>query len=164
VTSRRSGTAVEQALKQGAADASLHFWRPQQFWDQRENPYFGYLAQADILVVTGESESMLAEAAGAAKPLYIYPLPAKPAGPRSRIAGRILAAARAGDGASARFCRWLIDRGLAVPPRDLEVMHQGMVESDVARYFGEKAKGGGSGKPFHLNALSERIHALLERD
>ncbi|MGD1880641.1 MAG: mitochondrial fission ELM1 family protein, partial [Kiloniellaceae bacterium] len=75
ITSRRSGAAVEEALRRGAPAATLHCWRR----GQRDNPYLGYLALADILVVTGESESMLAEAADAAKPLYIYPIPAKPA-------------------------------------------------------------------------------------
>lgn len=37
-----------------------------------ENPYRGLLAEADAFVVTGESMSMLAEAAGRGKPLYIF--------------------------------------------------------------------------------------------
>lgn len=45
----------------------------------RENPYWGYLAVADRLVVTGESMSMLAEASAAARPLYIYDLSDCPA-------------------------------------------------------------------------------------
>ncbi|HMA16717.1 MAG: mitochondrial fission ELM1 family protein, partial [Bacteroidota bacterium] len=119
VTSRRSGAAVEDALKRGAPAASLHCWRR----DQADNPYLGYLALADILVVTGESESMLAEAADAGKPLAIYPIPAKPAGWRARVAGHVLAAAR-GRGALAEFGEGLIQRGLVVPPRDLELMHR----------------------------------------
>lgn len=37
-----------------------------------DNPYLGILACADTLVVTGESMSMLTEAAATGKPLYIY--------------------------------------------------------------------------------------------
>ena len=37
-----------------------------------DNPYRGLLALADAFVVTGESMSMLAEAAGMGKPLYIF--------------------------------------------------------------------------------------------
>lgn len=37
-----------------------------------DNPYLAYLALADALVVTGESMSMLAEAAATGKPLYIF--------------------------------------------------------------------------------------------
>jgi mitochondrial fission protein ELM1 len=39
-----------------------------------ENPYLGYLAVADNLVVTGESMSMLAESSATGKPLYIFDL------------------------------------------------------------------------------------------
>lgn len=42
--------------------------------DDPDNPYVGYLACADRLVVTGESMSMLAEAAATRKPLYIFDL------------------------------------------------------------------------------------------
>ena len=45
-------------------------------WGQEEgeNPYLAFLALADRLVVTGESMSMLAEAAAIGVPLYIYDL------------------------------------------------------------------------------------------
>ena len=39
-----------------------------------DNPYTGILALADAFVVTGESMSMLSEAAGTGKPLFIYDL------------------------------------------------------------------------------------------
>jgi mitochondrial fission protein ELM1 len=40
--------------------------------DPKDNPYLAYLALADRLVVTGESMSMLAEAAATHSPLYIF--------------------------------------------------------------------------------------------
>jgi uncharacterized protein len=155
VTSRRSGAAVEAALRRGAPDAVLHCWRR----DQQENPYLGYLALADILVVTGESESMLAEAADAAKPLYIYPLPAKPSGPRARLAARVLAAARRGGG----FCEGLIQNGLVVPPRNLELMHKGMVEAGLARLFGAAgAEVNATAPAARYDDLVARIRRLVE--
>ncbi|HHO69647.1 MAG TPA: nucleoside-diphosphate sugar epimerase [Gammaproteobacteria bacterium] len=45
-----------------------------------DNPYQGYLAVADRLVVTGESMSMLAEARAAGRPLYIFDLSDCPQG------------------------------------------------------------------------------------
>jgi mitochondrial fission protein ELM1 len=41
-------------------------------WGDSDNPYLGILALADAFVVTGESMSMLAEAASTAKPMYIF--------------------------------------------------------------------------------------------
>jgi mitochondrial fission protein ELM1 len=40
--------------------------------DWPENPYRGFLGLADRFVVTGESMSMLAEAAAMARPLYVF--------------------------------------------------------------------------------------------
>ena len=40
--------------------------------DKSENPYGGYLACADNLVVTGDSVSMCCEATGTEKPLWIF--------------------------------------------------------------------------------------------
>src|SRR5262249_45239559 len=61
------------------------------------NPYFGMLAAADAIVVTGETMSMLAEACDTLKPVYIFdmgrgwtamrpdaPRPAAPLGKRLR--------------------------------------------------------------------------------
>ncbi|MGD2074877.1 MAG: mitochondrial fission ELM1 family protein [Gammaproteobacteria bacterium] len=48
--------------------AHIHRWRG----GGRDNPYLAYLALADHLVVTGESMSMLAEAAATRHPLYIF--------------------------------------------------------------------------------------------
>lgn len=46
-----------------------HSWQSSE-----ENPYLAFLALADYLVVTGESMSMLAEAAATGSPLYIFDL------------------------------------------------------------------------------------------
>lgn len=40
--------------------------------DTGENPYLGYLACADNLIVTGDSVSMCSEACGSGKPVYIF--------------------------------------------------------------------------------------------
>jgi len=157
VTSRRSGAAVEQALQQGAPSAKMHFWRR----GETANPYLGYLAQADVLVVTGESESMLAEAAAAAKPLYVYPIPARKPSLTTRLAGRVLAGAGRG-GPLARFCEGLIQNGLVVPPRDLALMHRGMIEAGVAQQFGDDQAPPNDPQPLDLAELSGRVRQLLE--
>ncbi|MEQ8355230.1 MAG: ELM1/GtrOC1 family putative glycosyltransferase [Kiloniellaceae bacterium] len=159
VTSRRSGAAVEQALRDGAPDATLHCWRR----GQQDNPYLGYLAEADILVVTGESESMLAEAASAAKPLYIYPIPARPASPRSRLAAKVLTASQ-GEGLPARVCERLLHSGVVVPPRDLSLLHRGMIESGAARAFGDPRPPATASHAPSLADLTGRVRQLLERE
>ncbi len=66
-TSRRTGRAAEDAL---LAELPSPVWA-YRWGDVGENPYFGLLAWADIVVVTGDSMSMVSEACGAAKPVLI---------------------------------------------------------------------------------------------
>ncbi len=69
-TSRRTGTENELILT--AALEEL----PHQLWaGEGENPYFGYLALADALIVTGDSVNMVCEACATGKPVYIFDLP-----------------------------------------------------------------------------------------
>lgn len=68
-TSPRTRIEATAALRQ-AIDAPCHFyeWKP----DPDSNPYLGYLALADSLIVTGESMSMVAEACSTGKPVRIF--------------------------------------------------------------------------------------------
>src|SRR5690606_19563729 len=54
-------------------------------WNSKdENPYFGYLALADTIIVTGDSVSMCCEAAAAPGGVYIY-APEGIANPRHQL-------------------------------------------------------------------------------
>ena len=67
--SRRTGEANAAILK--AALAGL----PAQLWDGTgANPYLGYLALADAIVVTSDSVSMASEAVSTGKPVYVFDL------------------------------------------------------------------------------------------
>lgn len=67
-TSRRTDDKVKEALINNI-DADYFLYDGQQ---DMENPYFGFLALADILVVTGDSISMCTEACSTGKPVFIY--------------------------------------------------------------------------------------------
>lgn len=119
VTSRRTPAAAVAAVRRGAPDALVHEWRA----DATSNPYLAFLAQADLLAVTGESESMLSEAAATGKPLTIYPLVARPPGRKARIRGRIASVAL-GGGPLAPLARKLMTGGWVTPRRDLAELHR----------------------------------------
>lgn len=73
-TSRRTPPDVVAALK-----SALHSL-PGLFFDANNdeglpNPYLGYLAYADWILVTGDSVNMVSEAAGTGKPVYVIDLP-----------------------------------------------------------------------------------------
>ncbi|MDO9500603.1 ELM1/GtrOC1 family putative glycosyltransferase, partial [Falsiroseomonas sp.] len=69
--SRRTGPAATDALAQAlsAVPHRLHRWGGVE-----ENPYLGLLAWADVVVVSGDSVSMLSEALMTAAPVFIAPL------------------------------------------------------------------------------------------
>lgn len=142
-TSPRTGPAATEALQRELGEVSLFYrWQP----GGRENPYLGFLALADVLIVTGESESMLAEAAATGKPLYIYPLPVHRLGLWARCQEWLVACAqtprlntrgipRPQEGWQ-YLCARLLERGLIQPRRDLDLLHRALVQHGVARFFG----------------------------
>jgi uncharacterized protein len=49
---------------------------PATIWDMTgDNPYYAYLAVADAFLVTGDSVSMISEAAATGRPVHILDLP-----------------------------------------------------------------------------------------
>jgi mitochondrial fission protein ELM1 len=147
-TSRRLSPAATRALCRSVPDAALvHTSRP----DDPDNPYVGLLAWADALVLTADSESMLAEACSLGKPVFVAGLPVRtsfrllsllrewvwrrsrgrPAGPRGTPRpqqGIELACARA------------IERGWVRPSRDLDRLHRSLEQHGAARPFSPDAE------------------------
>ncbi|MEQ8194882.1 MAG: mitochondrial fission ELM1 family protein [Rhodospirillales bacterium] len=69
-TSRRTGPAAASLL------AAIDVPRYGFTWGKTgENPYAGYLALADAIVVTGDSVSMCSEACATEKPVYVFAPP-----------------------------------------------------------------------------------------
>jgi hypothetical protein len=134
VTSPRTGASAGAALRAGMEGAG-------QFYEWQSgdagNPYLGCLAVADVLVVTGDSESMLAEAAATSKPLYIYPLPDCGNGLRQRLRVWVSGRAQPHQGHPTggsrpqlqSLCARLIERGLVRAPRDIAAMHRCLIEA-----------------------------------
>ncbi len=67
--SRRTGAENEKILQDALKDSGHYIWD-----GSGENPYFGFLAWADIILVTADSASMLSEACTTGKPVYMIPL------------------------------------------------------------------------------------------
>jgi len=67
--SRRTGAANEALLRDKLAGITGEIWN-----GDGENPYFGYLAYADAVVVTEDSVNMVSEAAATGKPVHLVSL------------------------------------------------------------------------------------------
>ncbi len=72
-TSRRTGAAAHAALVQALAGTPHRVFG---WGDAGTNPYAGFLAWADVVVVTGDSVSMLSEALATPAPVFVAELPA----------------------------------------------------------------------------------------
>jgi hypothetical protein len=167
-TSRRTGPQATVALKKGLGHCCyLHEWQP----EQSENPFVAYLALADILIVTGESESMLAEAAATGKPVYIYPLPKQQLDPWTRLKEWIVARSekqRWGHRGTIQpqtglqyLCARLVERGIILPQPDLHTLHQTLVGSGIAQFFGSSLSLTGSAGLREVDDIARRVRILM---
>lgn len=163
--SRAAGAALCDALAEGAL---VHRWRP----NDADNPYLGFLALADAIVITGDSESMLAEATALGRPVYVYPLPERPSF-RLLRALREPVVARAEAKPSNRrgtprpqqglelFCARLIERGFVRPTRDLARLHHELYRRGVAKPFGAPLATHTGAASNDLAVVAARVRALL---
>lgn len=92
-TSRRTDPHIIAILKQ---EIKQRFYF-HDYTKNSENPYLGYLALADAIIVTGDSISMCSEAVSTGKPVFIY------------APGKLLPAKHK------RFIQALLDNGYAKP-------------------------------------------------
>jgi mitochondrial fission protein ELM1 len=164
-TSRRTGAAARRALRRTLAGVPGVFHEADA---GGENPYLGFLAWADPLVVTADSESLLAEVASLGKPVYIHPLPVRASFrvfrvPREWVWLRATAGPQRGGPQRhlARLCTRLLELGLVRPSRDLSVLHEDLFHSGVARPFGDPGPVP-TGPPLReAEAAARRVQQLL---
>ncbi len=168
VTSPRTGKIVSQALQSVLMpDHHVHQWEPHQ----TDNPYLAYLDGADVLIVTGESESMLAEAASLGKPIYIIPLPENPPNWKIRLNEAIVRRAesrplnkrgtvRPQQGIE-RFCARLIRAGLVQPRRNLSLLHDSLIKRGIAQPFGEPIENGLRPQLREIEHVAKKTKSIL---
>lgn len=157
-TSRRTAPEVIEYLGSALRENErLYAWRS----DDPDNPYLGLLAHADRVVVTGDSVSMMMEAARLGKPLAIFELPTllTPAQKTRRRMARALDPTRGGG---TRVKRWLYTAGPMSFPRDLGRVQRVLVAGGQAVPLGAPFPAPHSGLPDESEAVAARIRALFE--
>jgi len=122
-----------------------------------ENPYLGYLALADEIIVTGDSISMVHEASLTGKPVHIFDLPVAGAWPLRGLQ-RINDLFGGGDGAASRAYQNLIRSGWIYAPRAPDAFHAGLLDSGRAVRLG-KAAGTATAAPAS-NATDRAVTAV----
>ena len=171
-TSRRTGAANTRAFCEALPPGSfVHPWNdalPESAVRdaEAENPYLGMLGWADEVIATGDSESMLAEALAAGRPLHIYPLPVRASFPGLRIAREWVRrraddpATPSPDGRSSRSRR-AIELGWVRPTRDLDTLHAALIERGLAVRFGDAPVAPATDLAAELEAVVTRVRSLL---
>ncbi len=177
-TSRRTDTDAARALVDALGNVTVHSYHWSRAHTADENPYFGYLALADILIVSGESASMLAEATATGKPVLIYPL-----GKRGKDTHRVkfLLGQGVSDWVMRRaFARPVNRRGLERPQTGIELLcaklaaggwvrphgditklHDALIELGVARYFDGDLPQGSATPMDEATRVAERVRSLI---
>jgi uncharacterized protein len=139
-SSRTSRAAIETLERTIDVPCQLFRWTP----DAVDNPYYGYLALADAIIVTCESATMLAEACATRKPVYMFDMDQDTdlasARPPQAWRGRLRRAwARCNlERLKARLYRHVFLR-LAPRPitRDITRVHQLLIASGRAVWLGQ---------------------------
>jgi mitochondrial fission protein ELM1 len=133
-TGPRTGRAAAEAfLACVGVPARSYLWG-----DGGENPYLGYLALADEIVVTSDSISMVHEASLTGRPVHLFDLPTGGAWllrGLQWIDNRFSGA----DGAASRAYLNLMRNGWIYPPRAPDAFHAGLLRSGRAVRLGEPA-------------------------
>lgn len=143
-SARTPACAIDAFAAQTEVPMQLYRWRR----DDPENPYLGFLALADEVIVTADSISMLAEAHATGKPLHMFDISAGRHAMRHDMlcaagdsaAARAFASAdpdRADHAPGARAYRALMRHGWSYLSRDISRLHLRLVRSGRAVWLGD---------------------------
>ncbi len=177
-TSRRTDASTARILEQTLGERCGHFHRWSAATRPEDNPYLGFLALADALVVTGESASMLSEACATGKPVYIFPLVEASTGLRNRlrrlerrIADRVTARAYARPVNRRNFERpqrgvelasaMLLAHGFVRTSGHSKRLHEVLVQRGLARVFDGKLAPPPADRLDDLELVAHRVRELV---
>jgi len=160
-TSRRTPAGVVATIDAERPENSrLYAWSA----NAGDNPYQALLGLADYFIVTGDSMSMMTEAAACGKPVAIFPLPASGLGrlwlhikkalfaeQHDSLAGRLYAA----------IGRALYASGITGFGRDLGRIHAHFIKLGLATWPEQAFEPPRTALPDELQAVCRRIQALL---
>ncbi len=167
VSSRRTpSVALDAAAAELDDDAALWRWSR----DAADNPYPLALTEATAVVVTGESESMLADAVAAGVVPLIVPLPERAVGPWARLSAAVAARARRPvynrrgsirpQQGLAYLCARAVERGLVLPPRELAALHARLCADGLAAMFDAQSPSPRRATP--VAELDDMLPAVLD--
>jgi hypothetical protein len=141
ISSRRTAECLPALHRLRRSEDSLYVWQP----DDPSNPYALALQHANAVVVTGESESMLADVLASGHRALLWPLPPQPEGLWQRFSAWVAQRAvrptlnRRGSITPQQgleyLCARALERAWILPPRRLEALHELIIAAGHAERF-----------------------------
>ncbi len=166
VGSRRSASLIEHLRTELPENTLFYHWRA----NDPTNPYSLALGEADKLVVTGESESMLADALATGRGFSIFYPPKNPTRMIDRFSHWVARRAiepqynRRGSIRPQQgiqyLCARAMERGWILPPRDLAGLHQTLYAQGFAAPAGDQPLGSFMVPPVAEGAIQQMIDEL----
>jgi mitochondrial fission protein ELM1 len=164
-TSARTSAAAADAV-QAAIPAEAYAFRWSK--DATDNPYFGMLALADAIIVTGESISMITEACATGKPVLMFafgggPVPMRPPSPEHGRRPRLP------SWWDRHLQTWIYALYMQLPhgrlnrTRDLRLVHQAILASGRARWLGVNAPVTSLVPATDMERAVARVRSLMDR-
>ena len=136
--------------------------------DAAENPYFGYLALTDEIIVTGDSMSMLTEACATRKPVHIFGLGVGRTAMRQQEqeSAQIISAVTEGRvferaHVQAFIYRMTMHVGPQRMTRDIRIVHKVLVDNDMAVWLGDPFSQGDSRAVESVKRAVDRVRGLF---
>ncbi|MBE0454878.1 MAG: mitochondrial fission ELM1 family protein [Roseovarius sp.] len=170
-SARTPACAIDAFAVQTDVPMQLYRWRR----DDPENPYLGFLALADEVIVTADSISMLSEAHATGRPVHMFDISAGRSSMRHDMlcaagemhAARALAEAdpdRPDHALGASAYRALMRYGWSYLSRDISRMHLRLVRSGRAVWLGDPSPRPRDGDaPGDMARAITAIRALIPR-
>ncbi len=162
-----AGAGIAEEVRQGFGDADRVQVSP---CDQRDGRH-AWLASADAIVVAGDNEFRLADAASSGKPVYLYSIPNQPPKVVESIQDRIFERAH-GSPLNSRgtvrpqqaieyLCARTLERGLVAAPVDRDGLQSALFDRKIAYDFGTALRSDLHPSLQEAEAAAEQIRSLL---
>ena len=165
-SARTPDCAIAAFAAQREVPMQLYRWRR----DDPDNPYLGFLALADELIVTADSISMLSEAQATGKPVHMFDIGAGSLGMRHDMraaAGWAEPERHDGDrpdlAAGALAYRALMRWGWTHLTRDISRVHLRLIRSGCATWLGDPPPVPDRAAPGDMQRAVTRLHDLMGR-
>ncbi len=123
-----------------------------------ENPYFGMLALAEEVIVTGDSIAMLSEAVATEKPVWIFDL-----GTGNKAMNKLAPMGPIDRTLKTELYRLLMHIGPERLSRDLRLVHERFVGAGLAAWLEEGASPASGGRTGDMERAVSRVKELLAK-